>query len=69
MEHNWFKSFMKLVLIGIDSKVKIPWKKTAQAFWDMYIHRFNWANPVRLAQIISRPVPINPNVSDPKEKL
>lgn len=35
MEHNWFKSFMKLVLIGINSKFKIPWKKTAQAFWDM----------------------------------
>ena len=35
----------------------------------LYIHRLNWTNPVRLAQIISRPVPINPNVSDPKEKL
>ena len=64
MDHNWFKSFMMLVLIGI------VWVKSGiLEYHAVYIHRLNWANPVRLAQIISRPVPINPNVSDPKEKL
>ena len=69
MEHNWFKSFMKLVLIGIIWLKPVKKDCAGILGYVIYIQRLNWANPVRLAQIISRPVPINPNVSDPKEKL